>query len=185
MVTSFSSKSELALNLSTSGRSITFMGYNAPVDAVDISNSSTPGVIDPTNPVPGADYRTVATLGANGTFTFTETNAYSGNNGRAAILNDSRGADVIYAAGNAGNGSNPQPDGVILGAGAQLIRPSRAPEAAQNPGLPTARGRTVGANSLGGAHGLEEDFFLSPPATAPMAGAITSHRPIVATMDVM
>ena len=27
-----------------------------------------------------------------------------------------------YAAGNAGNGSSPQPDGIILGAGAQLIR---------------------------------------------------------------
>ena len=33
MVTSFSSKSELALNLSTDGRYVTFMGYVAPVGA--------------------------------------------------------------------------------------------------------------------------------------------------------
>jgi hypothetical protein len=137
-VTSFSSKSELALNQSTDGRYVTFMGYNAPVDAVDVSNSNTPGVIDPTNPVPAAYYRLVGTLDARGKFTFTETNAYSGNNGRAAILNDRAG--VFYTAGNAGNGSNPQPDGVILGAGAQLIKPSGAPEAAQKPGQPAPVG---------------------------------------------
>ena len=138
MVTSFSSKSELALNQSTGGRSVTFMGYNAPVGGIDVSNSNTPGVIDPTNPVSSAYYRVVATLGADGRFRFTETNAYSGNNGRAAILNDA--ANVIYAAGNAGNGASPQPDGVILGAGAQLITPSLRPEAAQNPGQPAPLG---------------------------------------------
>ena len=47
---------------------------------------------------------------------------------------------VIYAAGNAGNGGTPQPDGVILGAGAQFIRPSFLPQAAQNPGQPTPLG---------------------------------------------
>src|SRR4029077_9522606 len=60
VVTSFSSKSELALNLSTDGRDVSFMGYLAPVDSLDVSNSNTPAVIDPTNPVPGADYRVVA-----------------------------------------------------------------------------------------------------------------------------
>ncbi|HLI01673.1 MAG TPA: hypothetical protein VKV06_12875 [Acidimicrobiales bacterium] len=140
LVTSFSSKSELALNQSTSGRYVTFMGYVAPVDSVDVSNANTPGVIDPTNPVPGTDYRAVAQLGANGKFTFTETNAYSGNNGRTAILNDSDGADVYYTAGNAGNGSNPQPAGVVAGAGTQLIHPSHQPEAVQNPGAPTPAG---------------------------------------------
>ena len=70
----------------------------------------------------------------------TETNAYSGNNGRAAILNDSRGAGVIYSAGNAGNGANPQPNGVILGAGAQIFSPSFAPDTAQHPGAPTPVG---------------------------------------------
>jgi hypothetical protein len=57
----------------------------------------------------------------------TETNAYSGNNGRAAITAEAGGKQLIYTAGNAGNGSNPQPDGVILGAGAQLITPGAAP----------------------------------------------------------
>ena len=46
MVTSFSSKSELALNLSTDHSSLTFMGYVAPIDALDVSNSNTPGEVD-------------------------------------------------------------------------------------------------------------------------------------------
>lgn len=54
LVTSFSSKSELALNLSTDGDAVTFMGYVAPVGALDVSNSNTPLVIDPSNPVPSA-----------------------------------------------------------------------------------------------------------------------------------
>jgi len=140
VVTSFSSKSELALNLSTSGRVITFMGYATRPDAIDVSNSNTPGVIDPTNPVPGAYYRVVATLDERGRFSFTETNAYSGNNGRAAILDDSDGADVLYMAGNAGNGGSPEPGGVIAGAGAQFARPSDLPESAQQPGQPTPLG---------------------------------------------
>ena len=135
LVTSFSSKSELALNLSTDGKFLTFMGYAAPVNALDVSNSNTPLVVDPTNPVGINTYRAVAKLGADGKFSFTETNAYSGNNGRAAILNDS--ADIFYTAGNAGNGGNPQPNGVILGAGAQLIQLDPEHEYAQDPGLPT------------------------------------------------
>jgi len=86
LVTSFSSKSELALNQSTSGREVTLMGYVAGPNQIDVSNSNTPGVIDPTNPVPGADFRAVGEVGPAGRFRFTETNAYSGNNGRAAIL---------------------------------------------------------------------------------------------------
>ena len=137
LVTSFSSKSELALNLSNDGRFITFMGYVAPIDTIDVSNSNTPGAPDPTNPVGTAFLRAVAQVDANGVFQFTETNAYSCNNGRAAIQNDSRGVDLIYTAGNAGNGANPQPDGIILGAGAQILSPASAPEAAQVPGAPT------------------------------------------------
>lgn len=138
--TSFSSKSEGALNLSTDGKYVTFIDYVAPKDTVDVSNANTPGVIDPTNPVPGAYYRAVAQLSANGTFTFTETNAYSGNNGRAAIAAKIDDKYYIYTSGNAGNGSNPQPDGVILGAGAQIITPSNQPEADQSPGTPTPLG---------------------------------------------
>ena len=140
LVTSFSSKSELALNLSTSGRDVTFMGYAAPIDGIDISNSNTPAAVDSTNPVTSSFFRAVAALDPSGRLSFTETNAYSGNNGRAAILNDERGHHLIYTAGNAGNGSNPQPDGVILGAGAQIMSESFLPESLQSPGSPTPVG---------------------------------------------
>ncbi len=140
MVTSFSSKSEIGLHLSLSGKYLTFMGYVTPVDAIDVSNSNTPGAVDPTNPVGEDVYRAVAAVGANGRFHFTETNAYSGNNGRSAILNDLDGNDIFYTAGNAGNGANPQPDGVILGAGAQGIDEVKAPENSQSPGTPTPFG---------------------------------------------
>jgi hypothetical protein len=137
LVTSFSSKSELALNLSTDGTKLTFMGYVAPADAIDMSNSNTPGIVDPTNQVVWENYRAVADVDAQGDFHFTETNAYSGNNGRAAIYNNSDGANYFYTAGNAGNGGNPQPDGVIIGAGAQFVTPSLLPEVQQNPPNPS------------------------------------------------
>lgn len=137
LVTSFSSKSEIGLHLSLSGKYLTFMGYVAPVNTLDVSNSNTPGAVDPTNPVGQNFYRAVAAVNASGKFHFTETNAYSGNNGRSAILNDLDGNDIFYTAGNAGNGANPQPDNVILGAGAQLIDELKAPEDSQSPGLPT------------------------------------------------
>ena len=137
MVTSFSSKSELGLHLSLDGRYLTFMGYVAPVDAIDASNGNTPLVVDDTNPDGQSFYRAVARVDRSGHFRFTETAAYSGNNGRAAIYNNVDGANVFYTVGNAGNGANPQPTGVILGAGAQYIVPSSLPEALQNPVTPT------------------------------------------------
>jgi hypothetical protein len=140
LVTSFSSKSEMALHLSTDGSVLSFMGYVAPVDTIDASNSNTPGAVDPTNPVGINFLRAVSTVDPSGNFTFTETNAYSGNNGRSAILNNTNGANFFYTAGNAGNGSNPQPDNVVLGAGAQFIDPSNAPESFQTPGTPTPLG---------------------------------------------
>ncbi|WP_375780791.1 hypothetical protein ACE103_19755 [Bradyrhizobium sp. ma5] len=137
MVTSFSSKSELALNLSLDHRSVTFMGYLAPIGAIDVSNSNTPDVIDSTNPVPGTYYRLVAEVDENGRFHFTKVNGYSGNNGRAAVFNDRHGAGVFYTAGNAGNGGNPQPAGVIAGAGMQIAREADVPLARQaDPGGP-------------------------------------------------
>ena len=137
MVTSFSSKSELALNLSTDGRYLTFMGYLTAIDAIDVSNSNTPAVVDPTNPVGESFYRVVAQIDERGKLRFTKTNAYSGNNGRAAILNNTQGANVVYTSGNAGNGGNPQPDGIIIGAGAQILTPQVKALVAQSPGLPT------------------------------------------------
>jgi hypothetical protein len=61
-VTSFSSKSELALNLSPEGRYVSFMGYVAKPGAIDVSNANTPGVIDPGNGDVGPYYRVVAQL---------------------------------------------------------------------------------------------------------------------------
>ncbi|MGP0075145.1 MAG: hypothetical protein ACLPWF_24810 [Bryobacteraceae bacterium] len=141
MVTSFSSKSELAVNLSTDGKALTFMGYFAPIGAIDVSNSNTPGEIDPTVAPGNSYYRSVAEVDQFGELHFTKTNSFTGDNGRAAILNDSRGENLVYMAGNAGNGTQtPQPVGVIISTGAQMLTPTTAPESTQNPGTPTAVG---------------------------------------------
>jgi hypothetical protein len=98
-------------------------------------------VVDPTNPVPGSYSRVIAEVDEHGRFRFTKTNAYSGNNGRAAILNNTNGANVIYTVGNAGNGGNPQPNGIIVGAGLQIMTAEQKPLGAQpDPGLPTPVG---------------------------------------------
>src|SRR5262249_17164136 len=122
------------------GRFITFLGYVAPNDAIDVSNSNTPTIVDPTNAVPSQFYRAVAQVDQHGKFQFTKTEAYSGNNGRAAILNNVNGANVIYTAGNAGNGGDPQPDDIIIAAGAQILSPEVRAMVAQNPALPTPVG---------------------------------------------
>jgi len=119
--TSFSSKSELALNLSADGTAITFMAYVAPVNTVDVSDSNTPMVYDPTNPAGGSYYRSVVQVGANGAIQVTPTNAYSGNNGRAAALANG----LYYMVGNANNGSG-TPANVIASAGAQIASPGQA-----------------------------------------------------------
>ena len=129
LVTSFSSKSEVALNLSSDRKYLTFMGYVAPVNTLDVSNSNTPGVIDPTNPVGTAFYRAVGQLDAFGDLTVTNTNAYSGNNGRAAFLANG----FYYTVGNSNNGSG-TPANVVASAGAQLVTPGTIP------GAPTEAG---------------------------------------------
>ena len=140
LVTSFSSKSEGALHLSTDGQTLSFMDYVAPVNAIDVSNSNTPGANDPTNPVPGAYFRAAATLNAQGQFTFTETNAYSGNNGRAAIYINTNGNNFFYSVGNAGDGGTPEPQQVVAGAGVQLIPALKQSEASQIVPLPMPAG---------------------------------------------
>ena len=109
--TSFSSKSELALNLSPEGNYVSFMGYDATPGEIDVSNANTRGVIDPGNGDVGQYYRVAAQLDRWGHFTFTRTNAYSGDNGRAAITNDEHGQDLLYAAGNAGQSKSPPGSG--------------------------------------------------------------------------
>ena len=154
IVTSFSSKSELALNRSVDGRSITFMGYVGGIGCggstvsptapslLDVSASNAPGVCDPTNPVittfvsnpvvPAAYYRSVAEVDADGHLSITEGNAYSGDNGRAAIKG---GNGLYYMVGNdnSGNLSKKQMsttyDGIDLSnaTGAELLYPGLTP----------------------------------------------------------
>jgi hypothetical protein len=142
IVTSFSSKSELALNRSADGKSITFMGYRggpgfltAP-NQLDVSNSNTPGVVDSTNPVVSQYYRSVAEVDTDGHLHVTEGNAYSGNNGRAAIKANS----LYYMTGNDNNGglSSNQLTGtqaglnLITSTGVELLVPGQAPPVPPN-----------------------------------------------------
>jgi uncharacterized protein (TIGR03437 family) len=121
IVTSFSSKSELGLNLSVDGSVITFMGYVTAASTVDVSNSNTPGVYDPTNPSGGSYFRAVAQVGANGAFQVTPTNAYSGNNGRAAILANG----LYYMVGNSNNGAGTPPN-VTTATGVEIATPGQS-----------------------------------------------------------
>jgi hypothetical protein len=137
IVTSFSSKSELALNRSLDGKSITFVGYRggpgfltAP-NQLDVSNSNTPGVVDPSNPVVSQYYRSVAEVDAGGNIEITEGNAYSGNNGRAAI----KANWTYYLVGNDNNGGLSKSQltktqvgvNLITSTGAELLFPGQTP----------------------------------------------------------
>jgi hypothetical protein len=124
LVTSFSSKSEMALNLSTDGKWVTFMGYVAPTNTLDVSNSNTTNHVDPTNPVKGIFPRAVAQFdagGASDSVQVTPVNTYSGNNGRAAILDSVH--NQYYLAGNAGNGTGTQPVQIVNNTGVQIATP--------------------------------------------------------------
>ncbi len=120
VTTSFSSKSELAINVSDDGTALTFMAYVAPMNSIDVSNANTPGVYDPTNPCGGSYYRAVVQVGANGAIQVTPTNAYSGNNGRAAML----AGGMYYMVGNSNNGGG-TPANVISATGAQIATPGQ------------------------------------------------------------
>jgi hypothetical protein len=146
IVTSFSSKSELALNLSLDGKSITFVGYvggpgfvTGP-NQLDVSNSNTPGVIDPTNPVVSHYYRAVAEVDAAGNLQITDGNAYSGNNGRAAIK---ASGSAYYLAGNNNNGGLKAAQltttqvgvNLITSTGAEFLVPGQTPPVPPNIGM--------------------------------------------------
>lgn len=152
VVTSFSSKSELALNRSVDGKSLTFVAYQGgpgcggfPVsptapNLIDVSNSNTPGVCDPTNPVvsssedgsPTAYYRAVVEVDSHDNIQVTGGNAYSGDNGRAVIKG---GNGLYYMAGNDNAGNIPKksilstPVGIDLvnATGAELLVPGQTP----------------------------------------------------------
>ena len=97
------------------------MGYLTVPNTVDVSNSNTPGVYDPTNPSGGSYFRAVAQVGANGAIQVTPTNAYSGNNGRAAILSNG----LYYMVGNANNGTG-TPTNVMTATGVEIATPGQA-----------------------------------------------------------
>lgn len=145
IVTSFSSKSELALNLSADGKSLTFMGYHGGMgcgpngvlsptapNLIDVSASNTPGICDPTNPVissvasnpaPTAYYRAVAEVDARGNLSVTDGNAFSGDNGRAAM----KGANgIYYMVGNDNSGNIGKKQLTTTVPGVQLINATGA-----------------------------------------------------------
>jgi hypothetical protein len=143
IVTSFSSKSELAVNRSVDGKSITFMGYrggpgfSTAVNVFDVSNANSPGVIDPTNAAVGQYYRSVAEVDSHGHVRITESNAYSGDNGRGAIKGKN---GLYYTVGNdnSGNLSKKQTTTTFIGeelvhsTGAELLVPGQAPPVPPN-----------------------------------------------------
>ena len=111
VVTSFSSKSELALHLAQVGKDIdlVFVGYAGPnVGALDASNSDAAPGQDPTNPVTfafGNNYffhRTIVSMDGEGHLTYTPTIDYGGNNGRSALLGSN---GLYYLVGNSNNGN--------------------------------------------------------------------------------
>src|SRR5580692_4769124 len=142
IVTSFSSKSELALHLSTDGKSLTFVGYRGgpgfptAANIFDVSNGNTPGLIDPTNAAGAQYYRSVGEVDAHGHLMITEGNAYSGDNGRGAV----KGGSLYYLVGNdnSGNLSKSQVKTTIVGqelvndTGAELLVPGQAPAVPPN-----------------------------------------------------
>ena len=111
VVTSFSSKSEVGLHVTTdvNGPHLVFVAYaGAGVGALDVSNADAVAGQDPTNPVSfafGASYafaRTIVSMDGNGHFSYTPTIDYGGNNGRSALLGSN---GLYYSVGNANNGN--------------------------------------------------------------------------------
>jgi hypothetical protein len=237
IVTSFSSKSELALNRSADGRSLTFMGYRGgtgcptltldpttniltqgtnvgPIsptapNLIDVSASNTPGLCDATNPAvasfagasgPTAYYRSIAEVDARGNISYTDGDAYSGDNSRAVIKADN---GLYYTVGNDNNGglSKKQVPITQLGfdlshsTGAELFVPGAAPLvppdnnmisyfvfAGDKPGKDTNfRGETIfndtlyvakgsGGNGINTVYQLGTPGVLPTPADAPSGG---------------
>lgn len=85
VVTSFPSKSEGALNLSLDGKSLTLVDYKTTANQLDVSNSNTPGIAEPGNYTANPTPRTLVDLSTTGVNSVSPTNAYPGNNGRAAV----------------------------------------------------------------------------------------------------
>ena len=139
VVTSFSSKSELGLNIANTpaGPVATFMGY-APAGAgfpatatgkLNVSNSDNSAFMDATNPVTmfyGSNYafnRSVVAVSASGADSITQTLAYGGNNGRGAVLAPN---GLYYTVGNSNNGSG-TPTELTTSTGLNVTTPGSTP----------------------------------------------------------
>ncbi|MGB8354598.1 MAG: IPTL-CTERM sorting domain-containing protein [Chthoniobacteraceae bacterium] len=106
VTTSFSSKSEVGMNLTPDGKGVTFMGYIAPELTLDVSNANTPYHDDPTSPLAthGDFQHAVVQVDYLGNVQVTPVDAYSGDNSRNVILaKASDGNSYYYIAGSAGN----------------------------------------------------------------------------------
>ncbi len=121
VVTSFSSKSELGLSITSTknGPVATVMAYtpggagypSTAVGMLDVSNADSTSYVDPTNAASQfykgsyTDYafnRSVIAVSANGSYTATPTLAYGGDNNRAAVLAPN---GLYYTVGNSNSGS--------------------------------------------------------------------------------
>jgi hypothetical protein len=173
---------------------------------IDVSASNTPGVCDPTNPVTSslqnsastitAYYRAVAEVDADGHLSITDGNAYSGDNGRAAI----KGANgIYYMVGNDNSGNIGKKQLALTVAGFELINatgaeelfPGHTPPVPPNIGmigrlefLPTDkpgkdtnfRGLTIFNNTVyvskgSGGNGINSVFQAGTPGTLPTGDA--------------
>lgn len=116
VVTSFPSKSELALSFTrdSNGAHLVLQGYagsavgSPGVGALDVSNADAAAGQDPTNPVTaffgGSHFfhRTIVALDDRNKFSYTPTENYGGDNGRAALLGSN---GLYYTVGNSNAGS--------------------------------------------------------------------------------
>ena len=119
LTSSFSSKSEGALMRSVNGQYLTYMGYVGPAGANGVSNSYTTGAGTDLKPGTSPRYdRAVALIAADGSYTVTnESNAYSGDNPRAAISAD---GNQFYMAGNSDSTTYASPDPFAPGPGSTI-----------------------------------------------------------------
>lgn len=189
LVTSFSSKSELAINLTPDGTGLTFMGYNSTIGQFDVSNSNTPGIIEPGNSdIQTPTFRGVAQISLlNNALQYTPTNAYNGNNGRAVILGSN---GQYYMVGNAGNGNGSS--ATAAATGVQLLMPGGNLATTQSPGTIQAgayststpkdnnlRGETIFDNTLyvtkgSGSKGIDTVYQVGSAGSLPGASAVNS-----------
>ena len=170
VVTSFPSKSELALHFTrdANGGHLVLQGYagatagSPGVGALDVSNADAAAGQDPTNPVTAFFgnsyffYRTIVALDDRNNFSYTPTENYGGDNGRAALLGSN---GLYYTVGNSNAGKagsfeandcavNPKttsshnctnPD-VTVTTGLEVVNPIDAATASVSPAIPVAAG---------------------------------------------